>query len=276
MFGPIAQRIEQRPFKPLVEGSNPSGPTKKKKVFFQNPAKLVYTRFMPNWCSNILKVSGDSATLLQFEEFISSERSTFDFSAVIPYPALFAEMDKDMPAWNDPDKVAKQAEYEEKYKFENVKDRLLEIFGFANEDSLSEGKVKWGYTGNGFRKDYEKNWKLTHDGYNNGGYNWCCANWGTKWWVSDDDVVLENYGDNIEISFDTAWSPPRNVVERLAELYPTLNFHLMYEEPGCNFAGDITFEGGVVIDENDYECLPDEDGDLEAFTTYREYHGLGE
>ena len=40
MIGPVAQLVEQRPFKPLVEGSNPSWLTK------INPVKHIFTGFV--------------------------------------------------------------------------------------------------------------------------------------------------------------------------------------------------------------------------------------
>ena len=67
-------------------------------------------------------------------------------------------------------------------------------------------------------------------------YHWCIENWGTKW---DADVVgldVQDY-DTLEISFNTAWSPPEGVVEKLREKFPELTFQCFYDEPGCEIAG---------------------------------------
>lgn len=43
------------------------------------------------------------------------------------------------------------------------------------------------------------------DGYNDYGYDWCIAVWGTKWDVYDCNI-LES-GDTIAIDYQTAWNP---------------------------------------------------------------------
>ena len=43
--------------------------------------------------------------------------------------------------------------------------------------------------------------------------------------------------DSLEISFNTAWSPPEGVVEKLREKFPDLSFQCFFDEPGCEIAG---------------------------------------
>ena len=43
--------------------------------------------------------------------------------------------------------------------------------------------------------------------------------------------------DTLEIEFQTAWSPPEGVVEKLREKFPELTFQCFYDEPGCEIAG---------------------------------------
>ena len=68
-------------------------------------------------------------------------------------------------------------------------------------------------------------------------YHWCIDNWGTKW----EPDILEVDGDQdsemLEIVFNTAWSPPQGVVEKMREKYPKLTFQCFYDEPGCEIAG---------------------------------------
>ena len=67
-------------------------------------------------------------------------------------------------------------------------------------------------------------------------YHWCIDNWGTKW---DADILgldVQDY-DTLEISFNTAWSPPEGVVRKLREKFPELSFQCFYDEPGCEIAG---------------------------------------
>ena len=78
------------------------------------------------------------------------------------------------------------------------------------------------------RPDYD--WRARpKDGFNSGGYDWCVANWGTKWPASRVELegpVSRYPGKTAEVvfHFDTAWSPPKPVIEKAAKLYPALRF----------------------------------------------------
>ena len=72
------------------------------------------------------------------------------------------------------------------------------------------------------------------DGKN--GYMWCVNNWGTKWDAGDVDIEY-NDAEILELEFDTAWSPPEGIMEKLREKYPELSFQCFYDEPGCESAG---------------------------------------
>ena len=67
-------------------------------------------------------------------------------------------------------------------------------------------------------------------------YHWCVENWGTKWEPDMHGLDVSDY-DSIEITFNTAWSPPEGVVEKLREKFPELSFQCFYDEPGCEIAG---------------------------------------
>lgn len=90
-------------------------------------------------------------------------------------------------------------------------------------------------------------------------YNWRVENWGTKWDLSDDtDVVFDGSG-YLQYRFDTAWAPPVNWLETIVTKYPDLRFDMEYEEPGMAFAGSVTFEGGEMSDEQEWELVYDEE-----------------
>jgi hypothetical protein len=89
------------------------------------------------------------------------------------------------------------------------------------------------------------------DGFNSGGYEWCIANWGTKWPARRVDREGPEVGFpegtlSVVFHFDTAWSPPLPVVRKAAELFPSLSFELRYFEcRGC-FNGMFCCSGGEV------------------------------
>ena len=66
-------------------------------------------------------------------------------------------------------------------------------------------------------------------------YHWCWDNWDTKW--NSRDATLTEDGDGLEYVFDTAWGPPRKVIEALREQYPDLSVTAFYDEPAMEIAG---------------------------------------
>ena len=93
--------------------------------------------------------------------------------------------------------------------------------------------------------------KHINDGFNSGGYKWCCENWGTKWGICNAEVVQEFLEriSHIDYCFDTAWSPPLPVVLKMSEMFPGLRFILRYFECGCAFNGVYICEKGEVVED---------------------------
>jgi hypothetical protein len=112
------------------------------------------------------------------------------------------------------------------------------IFSFMNilpppEDKLDEYHAVHGYTGGEKTGDTKYNW-----------YNFNVREWGTKWDARDVDL-LEEHKTSLHYKFDTAWSPPTPVIEKLAQQNPNLNITLEYrEEQG--WGGEVAFTGSFV------------------------------
>ena len=62
------------------------------------------------------------------------------------------------------------------------------------------------------------------------------SNWGTKWDACDKSIDYED-SEILALTFNTAWSPPEGIVERLRDKYPELTFQCFYDEPGMESAG---------------------------------------
>jgi len=67
-------------------------------------------------------------------------------------------------------------------------------------------------------------------------YDWRLQNWDTKWDAYDVEVTDDD-PDQLEVTFNTAWSPPDAICEAMRELYPDLSVSWFYDEPGCEIAG---------------------------------------
>ena len=72
----------------------------------------------------------------------------------------------------------------------------------------------------------------------NNWYDWSWANWGTKW--NTFEVLHMESGD---YWFDTAWSPCKEVIAKLATLFPQATIRYWYYDEG-HFYGMSLYEGG--------------------------------
>ncbi len=137
-----------------------------------------------------------------------------------------------MPNWcdtvliieGDVDIVSQIHEHAEKYYADNSADTF---FGAFIPRPVSE----------------DKNW-----------YDWNCQNWGTKWDACNmEPPIFADHGDGtaeLELIFDTAWSPAMPIFMHLREL--GLFVTAEYEDEGLNFAG--RFENGNDISYEIVEC----------------------
>lgn len=81
-------------------------------------------------------------------------------------------------------------------------------------------------------------------------YEWCIKNWGTKWNAYGYDTNGLEYHDGDSLYFQTAWSAPHPILEKLSEKYPDLTFEHSWadEDIGYN-CGQRTWLDGKRIDE---------------------------
>jgi len=72
--------------------------------------------------------------------------------------------------------------------------------------------------------------------------------WGTKWDVTDAEVIDEaDLGEDrvsVDLAFDTAWSPPIEAVETFLGENSEFDVRMQYFEPGIAFVGEYTDERG--------------------------------
>ena len=78
--------------------------------------------------------------------------------------------------------------------------------------------------------------------YGDARYNWEITHWGCKWGAAN-SVIVEEWDGYVEYAFDTAWSPPIELLETMATQWPNLSFVLVYEELGMAFKGIAKFKG---------------------------------
>ena len=98
------------------------------------------------------------------------------------------------------------------------------------------------------------------DGFNNGGYEWCKNNWGTKWGI-DRPKITETFGiegvgveynlkeGSVDYTFECAWSPPTPIIKKMGEQFKKLRFVLRYFEASMAFNGIYILENGKVTED---------------------------
>lgn len=83
-------------------------------------------------------------------------------------------------------------------------------------------------------------------------YDWCIANWGTKWGVyrqCNQPMCWSKIEGGIYTEFYSAWSPPFPVIAELARRFSDLTFTLDYSDEGGCYAGQNIYQGDS-CDEN--------------------------
>ncbi len=191
---------------------------------------------MPNWCDSELRIEGPEEDIKQFKELAKKhnrykENPVLNTNNFIPYPEEFKKLDKLSSNWMDKaDDFAKK----------NGKDAKSWYCGDKLSKKLRDQFVK-------------ENGEQPSDGFNNGGYDWCLQNWGTKWGICSPELVEESKKE-LEYAFESAWSPATPVILKMSEMFPTLRFELRYFEQGMAFNGLYICEKGKVTEdkEGDY------------------------
>lgn len=198
---------------------------------------------MPNYCMNKIELSGKNQDIKNLLDFVGSEESVFDFNKIIPIPPSIKDTERGSVAF------ASEAVcwYLKEKKITSHLKWLLDRYNITEEELpgkiqawQQENKVKLEL---GYR--IIENRKL-YQGYGDW-YEWCIANWGTKWEACDPEV-REN-----TIVFETAWSPATPIVEKLAKMFPQLNFLYKYFEPGVNLAGINNYAQGNCLSCTSYD-----------------------
>lgn len=189
---------------------------------------------MPNHITNIILPNSG----IDFNKYFSKDGKnldSFDFNKIIPFPEELEGISSPVTYLDSEDEMKEQIEKYKKYLTDESK-------GFSPQVGITKKyseilKQKYGFD----------NW-----------YDWCCANWSTKWNSYDNKV------DEGSIIFNTAWSIPVRVFERLSELEKNKTLRVISKDEGSydiiyseylNGESSIKIVGSYVfnIEEMDYE-----------------------
>ena len=184
---------------------------------------------MPNWCYNSLIIEGEPDVILDMKQTLNK-----------PFT-------KKHDTWN-----------RETNQMEVVDTQYTNpVFAFHNiynhlEDGVSDEE---------YMTQPDRNLPLQEQLMFKGNhwYDWNVRNWGTKWDVAvydkeeypDTELVVDKE-DTIQYRFNTAWSPPIEVITKLSNKYPQCEMTLSYEEE-TGWGGEVVFSDGESTEVEHYQ-----------------------
>ena len=198
---------------------------------------------MPNHCTNLLSCTSGKNIGEIIKPYLTDDGKNIDFNKILPMPKGIL-------------KTLKESTIEEITKKRTPEEEEARK---KNTEALHEQNMK----------DY---------GYGSW-YDWCVANWDTKWnayscWTLEDDS-FNDIEDLSDIGFQTAWSPPINVIRELAKLTGE-SLRMSYYDEGWMFGGEYLVNADGSETDNCYEDIDDcpehlrEELDVQYFLDCRE------
>lgn len=199
---------------------------------------------MPNWVQSKLVITGDQETLDRLAKQVSQpyEDEHYDFmtneykTTTTTGPFLLWNIIKpdDLDSYHQ--KVENQVKWEERQQRtaepsepKQIGEILNEVFANPPKIDMAEitEKMKFEHT---FGMDW---------------YNWNIREWGTKWEIGDRASVERTKPNELVYYLSTAWSPPEQALNKLAEQYPEVTMTIKCHDEGDMFACEIHWENGV-------------------------------
>lgn len=199
---------------------------------------------MPNNITNIVTPIGDAEKIWEMFNNIKNDKfgvGTIDFNKIIPMPE------------------------ELNIESGSITDKGLKMYsGFVEQiqknnplaDALNiASKIESAYI-NKIKNVDKMAWDLGKQAFLNiqkygypTWYEWCIEKWGTKWNAYGYSEG-EDYSQNSELCFQTAWSAPHNIIQELSKIYPDIIFEHNWadEDIGYN-CGKRVYSEGVLSDE---------------------------
>jgi hypothetical protein len=202
---------------------------------------------MPNHVTTVCAVTGPVTSVQRFrdthigrDDQHGRSVDTFDFNTIVPMPALLRNSEASGNA--DLVLLAFRGHLADNAFFGSTVDEQIRCLTH-NEAETREQLIDWLKT---HRPGCLDNCDHTLRCFDKTGYTswyeWSIRFWGTKWGAYDVEVRITTPGRFV-FKFETAWSFPRPVFQKLTELYPDLVFSVVSFDEGWNFACSGSFGG---------------------------------
>jgi hypothetical protein len=210
---------------------------------------------MPNWAENELTITGPDVNkvleTMRSEAIDDQDMRILDFNKIIPYPQIYRDMDK------------------------RAEEYRIKLNAIANDDPERKEKLEalgaeYGVEpGAPWIKNWMTKWNACHVHLTtraDSSKPLCktskCAYCQTVH-KTESMIVLtcQQCGSPLPdaepiqafLEFDTAWSPPIPVIEKLASMFADHAFELKYFEGGMGFSGHARWSDGIEEFHHQYE-----------------------
>ncbi len=176
---------------------------------------------MPNHCTNLLSCTSGKNIGEIIKPYLTDDGKNIDFNKILPMPEGILN-------------TCKESTIEEITKVKTPEDheaRQKKIEALQQQNMKDYGYGSW--------------------------YDWSVANWDTKWNAYSCWTLEENFNDLEDFSsigFQTAWSPPINVIRELAKLTGE-SLRMSYYDEGWMFAGEYLVNPDGSETDNCYEDM---------------------
>lgn len=179
---------------------------------------------MPNFVMNVVKFGASGEKMDEIKKAIMDDKGNVDFDKIVPMPKTL------------------------NLTSGTISERALDCYRNGQDDiGRNYLMEKYGLDRRAFDAYYElgKVYEINTQEYGYPTwYEWCRANWGTKWNAS------ETYwnSDNI-VTFETAWACPIPIFEKISEKYPGVPFEVAFaDEDIGNNCGLLLYTQGEGVD----------------------------
>lgn len=209
---------------------------------------------MPNYVTTKLTFRGSKEFVEQLVNAVKTKESAFDFNKIIPMPQSL--------------NITSGSYTERGMQYLLLKSKSSSIFWTNDERSFVEKMESSKNSEDEKERDYfDECLKLGRIALENIAkygaptwYEWCIAHWGTKWNACDVDDNDLPYS----ITFQTAWSFPYPVIQKLSEMFPEVKIGFIFADEDC---GSNTGRGTFVAGEEQNVEYP-ETGSKRAYELY--------
>lgn len=204
---------------------------------------------MPNHIKNIITLKGDEKKIRKMLETIQNDNyglGSVDFNKIIPMPKSL-----DIESGSRTDRGLKiYRDFILIYTLAGTLNKDLSRIPKSSEEAFLKARAD-----SNNAVDLQE-WELGKTAWNNihqygasTWYDWCVQNWGTKWnaYGYGEDTI--DYHDGDMLHFQTAWSAPHPVLEKLSKMFPDIELeHEWADEDIGQNCGRYSYQNGKRIE----------------------------